>query len=136
MKKLNNISAFVFIVVVIIFSINGILRQKKNENLIQIKGVYCKARIVKKMVTSHATPYLKYFFVCKNIKIYNERAVSRDFYDLYKISDTIIVKISQIENNIESVICQKIKYNRCMGNQPLYGWKYLPKCLDTKNFNN
>lgn len=128
MKRLSNIIALIFIFFLIIYSIIIVVNQNKRDVLIKKKGTYRIAIIVDKMVSSHATPYLKYRIENQRKTYIEERAVKRNFYDSYSINDTIIVKTYLLDDRLLSFVCQNLKYEKCSGKQPDNGWLKFTKC--------
>ena len=101
--------------------------QNKLDSNTKKHGVYCLAIIIEESATKLGGRSFTYEFSYLNKTYEYEPFVSKSFFKKHKIGDTIIVKILKSELP-HSLVCENIKYKRCFGDQPQYGWKKLPKC--------
>lgn len=125
-RVINNILIFSFVISLFAVGYFFYWRTKKMDEKINSNGLYAIG-IINKRRAAKGTTSIGYTYEIGHKKIKYERYVSKNFFGIININDTIIIKFLPTDLN-KSLICEKIKYKACFGKQPINGWKDLPQC--------
>jgi len=126
-KKLNNLSLFIFVLVIILICFIVIRKRDQIDSRINQKGVYCIGWITRGVATKGGVRAFHYSFLIQNKKWQSKRNIPRNYFEEHKVGDTIVIK-TLLTDLPTSLICEDKNYDTCLGKQPANGWKKLPKC--------